>query len=107
MLLIGVPAVIIDADATEPTSEAFGLPSRTCVFGWQITYGATPGAANIVFQVAMDFAGPWTELDSYTGTADAFITIPDVVAARFGRIDVVDSSSEEVTVSVIAKVAAP
>ncbi len=107
-LLIGVPSIIIEADATEPDPVVFGLPSRTCILAWSIAFpGGVPGAVDIDFDVAMDEDGPWTEIDGSTATTGSFRTIAAPTAARFGRIDVVDSSSEQVTVKVIAKVAVP
>ena len=107
-LLIAVPSIIINADASEPDPVVFALPARTVVLAWQTAFpGGVPGAVDIDFDVAMDEDGPWTELDGSTSTAGEFRTIETPTAARFGRIDVVDSSSEQVTVTVIAKVAVP
>ena len=107
-LLIGIPSTIINANATEPDPVVFALPARSVVLAWDIAFpSGVPGAVDIDFDVAMDENGPWTEIDGSTATTGSFRTIAAVTAARFGRIDVVDSSSEQVTVKVIAKVAAP
>ncbi len=106
-LLIGVPAVIINADASEPDPVVFALPARTVVLAWQTAFASAPGAVDIDFDVSMYEDGPWTEIDGSTSTAGEFRTIAAVTAARFGRIDINDSSSIAATVTVIAKVAAP
>lgn len=108
LLSIGVPCVIINADASEPDPVIFALPSRTCILAWEIAFpGGVPGTVDIDFDVAMHVEGPWTEIDGSTATTGSFRTISAATAAPLGRIDVVDSSSEQVTVTVIAKVAVP
>lgn len=106
-LLIGLPSIIVNADITEP-DVVFALPARTVVLGWQTAFpGGVPGAVDVDLDVAMDATGPWTTLDTSTSTSGEFRTIDTPTAARFGRIAVNDSSSEQITVSVIAKVANP
>ena len=107
LALIGVPLVIVDANGDEETGDAFALPSRTVAIGWQTAFGSTPGAAEINLEVAMDLAGPWTEIDSSTSTAGEFRNVTAPTAAQFIRADVVDSSDEEATVTIICKVAVP
>ena len=108
MLLIGVPAVILDAVTGTGEGEAVALPSRTVVLGWQTSFDVAPSVIDMALQVAMDITGPWTEIDSSTVVGGEFRTIQNVVAARFVRVDVdTNTGNRAVTVKVIAKVAAP
>ena len=106
--LIGLPLTIVNADTVAEAKTAFALPARTVVIGWQTSWPVNPGAVDIALQVAMDEAGPWTEIDATTQVAGEFRTIEIPTAARFIRADVdTNTGGAEITVQIICKVANP
>lgn len=108
LALIAVPLTIVNANTVAEAGEAFALPARTVSIGWQTSWPVNPAAVDIALQVAMDEAGPWTEIDATTQVAGEFRTVSDPVAARFIRADVdTNTGGAAVTVQIICKVANP
>lgn len=108
LALIGVPLVILPAITTISNGEAFALPARTVVIGWQSSYDVAPGAINVRLEVAMDEAGPWTQIDVTTVVGGEFRTIAVPTAARFIRArPATNADPVAVTIQIICKVANP
>lgn len=103
----GLVETIVDAETTTGAKTAFALPSRACVLAWQTSFGSAPGAFDGDLEVSIDGVS-WTVLDTSTSTAGETRTIAEVTAAQFVRVIVnTNTGNEELTVTIIAKIANP
>lgn len=107
MLLIGIPATILDAITATGAGTTFALPNRSVVLAWQSSFDVNPAAVNITLRVSIDGVS-WTVLDTTTTVGGETRTISAPTAARFVDVNVVtNTGSRAATVSLIAKVANP
>lgn len=108
-LLIDVAHTLVtDYDEIEPT-ESIGLPSRACVFAYQVNCGATPTELDIALQASID-GSVWATVDVFDETAltdDSVLRIVDPFSAKHVRVDVIANSDGEsavpLTILLLAK----
>lgn len=95
-----LPCVIMDALVAPGTGDAFALPVRNHLASYEVTLDVEHTILGSI-EAAMSVAGPWTELDTFTGT---HLEAIELGSYNFVRAKLTtNASSSEVTVSILCK----